>query len=45
MMCYRCNGKGWTRQLTGVSEDDTTMDVCPECDGKGKVESEEGDKE
>ncbi|WP_306010491.1 hypothetical protein [Bacillus sp. MMSF_3328] len=39
--CYRCNGKGGMQQVTGYfpdGEPDVNWDVCPECDGKGKVE-------
>lgn len=44
MKCYRCNGKGGMQQVTGRfpdGEPDVNWDVCPECDGKGKIEEPE----
>jgi hypothetical protein len=32
-ICTKCKGKGGYEQLTGVNEDDTRWEICPECDG------------
>ena len=45
--CYRCNGKGGFQQVTSYfpdGEPDVNWDVCPECDGKGKIQPEEGEQ-
>jgi DnaJ-class molecular chaperone len=34
-LCFRCRGKGGYEQLTGFSEDDTSWDLCEECNGSG----------
>jgi DnaJ-class molecular chaperone len=38
--CSKCGGKGWIWEMTG-HDDDVSRDLCPDCNGKGKLTKEQ----